>query len=449
MTQNKFNGDPILFTLAPDVRSLVKDAFTAGGAPKLLSPSGAEDCLNLLENSSTAILILDWGLGSEVVNRILCSTKQAMSLNTREILLIVPSQDHNAVMTGLEFGVTRIMTGEISKSTVSESVQAIVKEHMTVSASKAKLLEVFDLRKNDDWTSATKLLSNLNIESPGDDLIAFEYAENLIHQGDWSEALNLIHPLAESDTPNVRSLHLYARCLMSRGDYETAISILKRANICNPHNVDRLIDLGNSYLAVNKFEDATKVFGAAVSIDPSSDAALKGQGQSLLMNGDLDEALPLLKSISSSQELAGVFNTSAILCAQRGQFAQSLSLYRMGLAVLADEEKLAARMIFNMGIAYKKQNEIQRAFFCFDKAFQLDTTFIRAEQHKSHLAKSMKQQGVEIAHSPPVKEADRTNDNPFDMPDLPAADNNAEIGNIGSVSSSEFENDLKSAFSDL
>jgi tetratricopeptide (TPR) repeat protein len=401
------------------VRDLVKASFKAEGVGKVLSPSDSEECVKQLERSADAILVIDYDIGSEHINRILGDIKEEMTLFTRDILLIISGHNHQAIMTGLEYSVTRILTGELSKHTSSFEIKALIADYLAVSASKSSLREVMDLRKKGDWSEATNLLESMNRASPDDGLIAFEYVENLIHQGDWGDALSYIHPFAESDTPNIRALHLMARCLMSKGDHEGAISLLTRANICNPHNVERLIDLGASYIAVKKYEEATEVFGQAISIDPDNTKAKKGMGQSMLLDGAINEALPLLKSISEPRELAAVFNTSAILCARSGQVAHGLSLYKLGITVLAKEKTVAARLIFNMGITYKKQDEMERAYFCFSKAFELDEHFNRANQHLSHVVRLMKEAGIEPPSYPLSSKSEEGSDNPFDMPDSP------------------------------
>ncbi|MFK5283014.1 tetratricopeptide repeat protein, partial [Lacticaseibacillus paracasei] len=84
--------------------------------------------------------------------------------------------------------------------------------------------------------------------------------------------------------------------------------LLERAKIVNPHNVDRLIDLGEAFLNNNQVDEAMANFCEASTLDEDNKEAKFGQGKCMLMSGEVNEALGLLKAMSGPREMASIFN---------------------------------------------------------------------------------------------------------------------------------------------
>jgi tetratricopeptide (TPR) repeat protein len=379
-------SSPIIHTPRSELRDALRQELKSLGAASTIIPSSGDDCIEQLIKNPQSILVLDWESGSVEVNQILGACKGHFHIETRPSFLVVPEVDPNVIATGYEYGVSQIHSGPISRLTIRECLEAMLHEDETTSMIKEVMIHVAQTRSQGDWSLATPLLVETWEKFPENERLAVELAENLIFEEAWDRAMEVLGLFVEKDPPVVRALHLMGRCLMQMGEYDRAIGLLGRAKIINPHNVDRLIDLGNAFLNNDQIDEARDVFDEAVELDGKNKDAVVGKGQCLLMSGEVNEALGLLKAVSGPREMASIFNTAAVLTMRSGHFDKGMNLYRSALAALGRNDRIGARLYFNMGIGFKRWNKLEKALTCFSKSYELDNTYGKAMRHKESTA---------------------------------------------------------------
>lgn len=378
---------PIVFTARPDLREAIRAELKELGAVTIVTPPNREACIEALIRNSDAVLVLDWAVGPEDGNQILAAIKGHFHVETRPVVLIVGELNEQMVATGAEYGISQLHSGPVSRSSLKSCLSAVLREDAQTREVKAMLVQVATARSRGDWTVATPILLELHEKYPHNDRVATELGENLIQEGAWDHASQVLEPFAKADPPYIRALHLMGRCAMAHGDADRAIGLLERAKVLNPHNVERLIELGQAFLSVDCVEDAKTNFDEAAAIDPENKEAKVGQGQCHLMAGEVNEALSLLKEVSGPRELASIFNTSAVLAMRHTRYEQGMSLYKSALIAVGRDEKIAARLFFNMGIGFKRWGKPDRAATCFAKSLELDPTYVKAAKQKDVIAK--------------------------------------------------------------
>src|SRR5690606_3262592 len=146
-------------------------------------------------------------------------------------------------------------------------------------------------RKRGDLRSVTAVLRELHENYPADPFVAAEYAEHCFGNGDSEEAQTIVRPFASNARKNPRLLNHFGRCLMMKGEFEQATIYLQQADLINPYNIDRLMRLGEAYLNIDHAKRAQKSYERVLNIDPDSKDAKRGLGQSLLMQGEINDAL--------------------------------------------------------------------------------------------------------------------------------------------------------------
>lgn len=365
----------------------VKEVASGLGAGDVLVPKSKEECVERLIKHPDAILVLDWELGSEEVNLVLGAIRTHFRVETRPILLVIPEIEANVIATATEYGVLQVHAGEVSVASIKDCLQALLHDEEATRAIRDVLLKVATARSKDDWTVVTPLLLELYESNKENDRVAVELAENLIYEESWDHAIQVLEPLAATEPPHVRALHLLGRCHLRKGDAPKAIALLERAKLINPHNVDRLIDLGDALLTDDQIEAAKANFSEALALDEGNKDATVGTGKCLLMNGEVNEALTLLKDVSGPRELASIFNTAAVLSMHQGRFEKGMHLYKSAMAALGRNDKLASRLMFNMGLGYKRWHKPEKAIACFEKSLALDPTYVKALKHKEQVLK--------------------------------------------------------------
>jgi tetratricopeptide (TPR) repeat protein len=233
-------------------------------------------------------------------------------------------------------------------------------------------------RERKDLEFAGRIVNEMERQFPNSPRVVVEKADNLILAEKWDEAMQVLTPLREKNPPNLRALHLTGRCLARSGDHAGALSVLTAANLLNPHNAARLVDIGNILLETNEFLKAKDTFDEALDMEKENRDAKVGKAKCLLLEGEVNDALELTKQLSGPRELAAIFNTTAVLSIRHGDYDKGMQLYRHAIKAVMDSKSLSARLFFNLGVAYHRQGRPKDAKAQFEKSAQLDPEFAKA-----------------------------------------------------------------------
>lgn len=367
--------------LAPrdEIRSAMEAELREFGVQEILRVDDRDQCVEALVRHAAAPFILDWDVGPEDANTVLRAAKGQYRVETRPMFMVIQEFTPQAVGTAADYGVSRLHAGPVSRLTIRESLQALFAEDEATREVRDTLVQVAEARARNEWMIALTLLTDLYQKMPGNERLALELAENLIHEERWTEVESMLKPLVRKDPPHVRALHLLGRAQMHAGDFAGAIDLLQKAKIINPLNVDRLIDLGNALLSEGRIQEAMTEFKDAQTQDPGNKEATVGESKCLLMSGEVNEALALLKTISGPREMASIFNTAAVLSMRREDFAKGMSLYNSALTALGQNQQLAARLHYNIGLGYRRWQKLDKASRHFSLSLELDPSFHKAK----------------------------------------------------------------------
>ncbi len=393
MSQHK----SIVFVIDAESRAVVTASLESGGAGAAKLVDSPEACIEALVQEQKSILVIDMAAGSEQVNQILTASKTHFKVETRPILILVSELTDSALATASEYNVSQIHAGDIEKESVEVCIKQLVNELNSTDSIRDVLIKVATARSRGDWSIATPLLEREHEKNPNDERLSLELAENYIHERNWSGAEKLLEPYLSTTPPMIRALNLKARCLMNEGQFDAAATIMEKAKLLNPHNVERLIEFGHVLISSDRIDDARQQFEEAGALDNENVEASRGVGQCMLMQGEVNEALDFLKSISGPRELASVFNSAAVMSIHNGHFDQGMTLYKKAFKVVGTDDKIAARLLFNMGLGYKKNDDLVKALDCFTKAADLDPEYDKAGHHKQATEKLMKNLKPQLA----------------------------------------------------
>ena len=200
----------------------------------------------------------------------------------------------------------------------------------------------------------------------------------MIESGHWEEAEAKLNSFLLNNSKIPRALHLKARCLMNKGNTEEASLYLKRSTLLNPLNSQRLIDFGESLLRLNRPKEARDPFMKALKVDPSSKKAKGGLGTTNMLLGNINEGLSFINELASDRERASVFNNSGVLAIKDRQIGAALKFYDLGIALINDRQ-LKAKLVFNKGLAFLKNQDKEAGINLLKEAIALDPSFGRAE----------------------------------------------------------------------
>ena len=320
-------------------------------------------------------LAVDWQIGPDLVLEILEKNRRVHKLESRPTFLFAAKLDENVIAVAAEYYVNKVHTGTITGETIRTDVVQLVKEAKDLSQMRQLLIQVETCRTTGDWVGATQVLGQLHSRFPDNMRIMVELAENHLEMDEWKNAETFLSVVVEKEPQYARARHLLARCFLKRGDMEEAIECLKDAQLISPYNVNRLVEMGGLFLEMSKPHDAKKTFDQILKIAPKSKNGVSGKASSMLVLGEVNEALGILRESASTRELAAVFNTTAIMAINKGNYEAGMNLYQIAKDAIGDRPKVQARLMYNMGIGYYKWKRSEESMKCFQQALKFDPTF--------------------------------------------------------------------------
>ena len=174
----------ILFISRPNIRPLLKQELKASGIETIFTVEDHDTCIEQMILSSSAMLIIDADHDAVVLNSILTAAQGSFNVDTRPILLITQDMSPSVISYATEYSISRVHTGEISRSAIQTHLQAIFEEERDESGVRNTMIRIADARMRGDWEMSEFLLLDLYGRFPGNVRIACELAENYIHKNE-------------------------------------------------------------------------------------------------------------------------------------------------------------------------------------------------------------------------------------------------------------------------
>jgi len=382
-------ADVIIFTARKDLAKMATDHLKIKGVSSIFDYSQVEETQDALASYQKALLIIDWQIGAEEVVKVLAFNRKRHPDELRPILLVTDGITDQIVVTAAEYSVTQIFAEELTFKNLGARLTSLIMVEALPNDIKKVLSQVAEARKVEDWKQSLALLQKSLAKHPTNQRLKCEAAESLLYMDDYENALKILEPFKSGKPPYLRGQHMLSRCLLKLGKAEEAQQILSATMLFNPYDTDRIVDLGRALFQLERYQDASAQFDAALKIDGNHQGARLGQSQCKLLDGDVNEALIILKEISSPVEMASVFNTCAVITMRNGKHEAGMGLYRTALKAIGSNSVLQARLFFNMGIGYRRQNQKEKAKACYDNAIKLDPTFVKAKEHVEQMTASV------------------------------------------------------------
>lgn len=370
-------AEAVIFSNRADLRNAVRQELKNHEVKpdNIHNVQNAQQCLQKLQSSKAAFLVLDWEIGPDKVLEVLAANRGENRIESHPTFLIAARLDEHITSTATEYNVSQVHCGEISAELIKNFLREMVRDAANLSPIRQILINVENARSLGRLQEATEILEKVFEKSPKNSRIALELAESYMQIDLWDKAQAILEGFKDSDPPLARLRHLLARCYLKKGDHHRAIEALQGAQLVNPYNVERLLELGNLFLDIERPKDAKAAFDDILSFAPESKAGKLAKTTSMLAIGELNEALAILKGAANNREIAAVFNATAILSIRQGKHEAGLDLYRTAAAAIGNNPKILSRLMFNMGIGFVKWGKISDAMKCFEESIRLDPDF--------------------------------------------------------------------------
>ena len=333
---------------------------------------------NYLVDPDPIIIVIDWKLDERSVVSILESIR-ARQLDVA-VILHSDQLSGRMISIGMEFNVAALSSISDNPKEIRGRIRRAISIYDEQAPLRAILKKLNVLKTDSDFKSMIQLLQSTLDKSPSSNILELELAATLIDSGDWDAAEPVLRKLCLVQPPNLRAQHLYSRILMKKRQFAVAEKLLLNCKLLNPHNAQRLSDLGRAIFEQNgRSNEALIFFEEAIEIDPSHKEAQLGKGECLLAQGEVEQAMDLIKGSTSEREVASIFNLAAIMNIREKNYEQGINLYQVAVNSISNDNAIAARLYFNAGLGFKRWDKFENARRCLEKSRELDPTFAKSQ----------------------------------------------------------------------
>jgi tetratricopeptide (TPR) repeat protein len=376
--------DVIIFIHNMNLRNVVRDCLKEISGFQILNSESDEQSLEYFQTYPKAWFIHDSSQDPQVLAKTLGKAQGQSPLATRPIYLILADVSKEILSIALEFNVLKVRSSDINANSIKQDVSAITTKLQTLKLVTEVMPDVLKYRAEARWDGAIATLKVAQLSDPGNDQILLELADTQFLAGDANNAMATAESVLSRSGANLRAMHLKARILMRQKKFQEASEILADAEQNSIFNSARLLDMGECLLNLEKYKDAKDRFQQVLKIDPDNAAAKSGEAKAVILQGDIDCALDMIRSFTSDEQIAATLNSAAIISARHGRNEPAMIMYKQCITLLSKNEPLSARVWFNFGLAYMRQNNPGKALACFESAVMLDPQFIDAA-HNYHV----------------------------------------------------------------
>ncbi|MEI8027031.1 MAG: tetratricopeptide repeat protein [Pseudomonadota bacterium] len=368
----------IVATKSSHIKSLYREALKDHGGPHIEVIQDPDEIDTHLKGGDATLLVIDWNLD---VDNVVCLLNKVQG-SLREIAVLIHTEkiSGKAIAVGLEYSVDYVGNASEIPAVIKVGVAKAIDSYLKLSPIRSILSKIDMFRKKGDFKSAMLVLESTLEKAPNVAIIELELAAVYVDSGLWRDAEPIVKRLSEVQPPNLRAQHLYARVLMKKSQFKEAEALLNNCKLLNPYNAPRLVDLGRCILEQpGRSSEALTIFDEAIKLDPNLPEAKLGKSECLLAQGDIEDALELMKGFASPRELASVFNLAAIVNIRDRKFNDGIGLYQVALKSIKDDNFASSRLYFNAALGFNRWERPEDALKCLKKSLELDPTFNRSK----------------------------------------------------------------------
>ncbi len=237
------------------------------------------------------------------------------------------------------------------------------------------------LRNIGKFKDADVYYAELLQKKPGNIDFRYAYAESLFRQSKYDDALwNFELVLKELSSRNTQSeivkqfiseLEIKKAVItFEKGNREEAIFMIKKLlNNSADYTVEYYAVLTSMLLDVKKYDEAEEVIGDALRYKPENMRLRLLYVDFLESTGNIDDASAEIDELLKGDEHStDIFLYSAAFCMRNKTYEKAVSILKQALS----EYPASERFLFQLGVAYERGGNIQKAVEAFESVIKIN-----------------------------------------------------------------------------
>lgn len=143
---------------------------------------------------------------------------------------------------------------------------------------------------------------------------------------------------------------------------------------------------GVSRLDDRFYMDAIKDFNVSLEIDPQNQYSYKARGVTHMLMGEFANAIDDFKNAIALNRCADYLDNLADAYLKSGELKLAIKYFDEAVSLSKNND---ARMIYNRGVAFRKDNDLRKAIIDFNKVIELDVNYLEAYNNRAWCFKQL------------------------------------------------------------
>jgi len=318
------------------------------------------------------------------------------ALAHRVIYVVQPdSLSREQLLCAQEIGVSYVFVGSLKAQELKDYLKRVCVEAHQVGPLAPYEEEIEVAYRHHDRPALGRILEKLkDLPAESEDGLRL-LALTSMHVNDLRRAEVYLKRLLTLNPQNLWAANTLGKFFLREGRAAQGMEILQKLSHFHELNSERLLTLGNAQVVAGKTHDAEQNFLKGEKLTGGVDGRFKaGMAKVKLAENNFQGALDMLSDKVFSDDVISFLNTRAILAIRAGCFDEGINYYTYALKGAADEKDLKAKIMFNMGLAYIRTADLDRAHECFRESCALGgSRFQRAKGPLDKLTNVIKNRG--------------------------------------------------------
>jgi len=157
-------------------------------------------------------------------------------------------------------------------------------------------------------------------------------------------------------------LNLAGKCMLKLKQHQGALRCFEKAKEISPMNIERLIDLAEVNLHLDRVKEAKAQIDAAAALDAQNPELGQARAQCALQVGDLKQAASVMEGLDSVSRVVAYINNRAVSLILSGRFEEGIGLYKRAIQALpASASEVKAAVTYNLALGEARHGEYEKA----------------------------------------------------------------------------------------
>jgi tetratricopeptide (TPR) repeat protein len=292
-------------------------------------------------------------------------------------LFICDKLDSKLLSVTAENDLDYVLVAPLTKPAIAQKFKHLLATENALSSQERLYRDAKSAFRNGILEMAEELVRQVLAETPALEKALLLHGDILAQDGKRADARELYKRALHVNPKSASAAHKLAQLMMAEGDHGQAAELLNRLAALSPYNIKLLENAGLSNFNVQRYEEAKGHMASLGALDESNKAAATVTAQIKIKTGDFDGLVQSLSKSHTEKELIQFLNNAGAKLSQDNDIEGALRMYQAAVAQIQDSKFLYA-IHYNIGIAYKKKQQLDAARTHFEASLKVKPDFEKA-----------------------------------------------------------------------